>query len=127
MGPREQEGPARRATQQTSPTFAGGAERTPQGGREGATAGHLSCKWCRIRMRASGPGIDLLEARCPICEAALAPAAASSVVGFRFFDMAPFAERAAPRGPVDQGSRSGPASPGASTPDGLEARPSPWL
>jgi hypothetical protein len=53
---------------------------------------HLGCGWCRIRVHATAPAIDLLEARCPICEVPLAPVPASSVIGFRLFDLDPFSE-----------------------------------
>jgi len=57
------------------------------------SARHLSCPCCRIRVLASAPAIDLLEARCPICEATLTPASsASSVIGFRSFDLDAFSE-----------------------------------
>lgn len=56
------------------------------------SAGHLGCKSCRIRVHGNAPAIELLEARCPICEVPLAPAPASSVIGFRFFDLDPFSE-----------------------------------
>jgi len=73
------------------------------------SAGHLGCGWCRIRVPASAPAIDLLEALCPICEAPLARVPATSVVGFRLFDLDPFSppeataapdEPAAPAHPV---------------------------
>jgi len=69
--------------------------------------GHLGCSWCRIRVRATDPAIDLLEARCPICEVPLAPVPASTVIGFRLFDLDPFSEsgvaaaRAQPGVPAD--------------------------
>ncbi len=54
--------------------------------------GHLGCGCCRIRVHATDPAIDLLEARCPICETPLAPVPASRVIGFRLFDLDPFSE-----------------------------------
>lgn len=49
---------------------------------------HLSCHGCRIRVRASGPEIELLEGGCPICGAKLrAVPFASGVMGFRSFDL----------------------------------------
>jgi hypothetical protein len=54
---------------------------------------HLSCPGCRIRVLANAPAIDLLEARCPICDATLTPASsASSVIGFRSFDLDTFSD-----------------------------------
>lgn len=54
---------------------------------------HLSCRCCRIRVLATAPAVDLLEARCPICEAALTPvSSASSVIGFRSFDLDAFSD-----------------------------------
>ena len=54
---------------------------------------HLSCPLCRIRVLAHAPAIDLLEARCPICEATLtAASSASSVIGFRLFDLDAFVQ-----------------------------------
>lgn len=48
----------------------------------------LSCAGCRIHVRASSPNIALLEGNCPICEAKLRPvSSASSVMGFRSFDL----------------------------------------
>jgi hypothetical protein len=64
------------------------------------SAGHLICNGCRIRVRAHAPEIDLLEACCPICQAPLAPASASSVIGFRLFDLDPFSGHA-PQQPED--------------------------
>ena len=44
-------------------------------------------------MLAAAPAIELLEARCPICEAELKSAAgASSAIGFRLFDLDPLAD-----------------------------------
>jgi hypothetical protein len=55
---------------------------------------NLSCPGCRIRVRASAPNIHLLEGNCPICGATLIPASsASSVMGFRSFDLAAFSEQ----------------------------------
>ncbi len=55
---------------------------------------HLGCRACRIRVRASAPGVALLEGRCPICAAPLSPvSAAEEVVGFRLFDLDPFSEK----------------------------------
>jgi hypothetical protein len=55
---------------------------------------HRSCRSCRIRVAAGAAAIAVLESRCPICGGALAPAApASHVIGFRLFDLAPFAEQ----------------------------------
>ncbi|HMD56908.1 MAG TPA: hypothetical protein VKG82_05495 [Solirubrobacteraceae bacterium] len=49
---------------------------------------HLSCPACRIRVRANAPEIELLEDRCPICEATLRPvSSASAVLGYRSFDL----------------------------------------
>ena len=57
------------------------------------SADHLSCRRCRIRVLASAPAVDLLEARCPICGLALTPASApSGVIGLRLFDLAPFTD-----------------------------------
>jgi hypothetical protein len=53
---------------------------------------HLGCSSCRIRVHATDPAIALLEARCPICEVPLAPVLASTVIGFRLFDLDPFSE-----------------------------------
>ena len=54
---------------------------------------HLSCERCRIRVRADSTEIDLLEGRCPICETTLTAAScASSVLGFRSFDLDPLSE-----------------------------------
>ncbi len=57
--------------------------------------GHLCCTSCRIRLHASAPAVALLEARCPICEAALVAVPASSAIGFRFFDLDPLSEQVA--------------------------------
>lgn len=71
------------------------------------SADHLGCSWCRIRVHATALAVDLLEARCPICEVPLAPGPASQVIGFRFFDLDPFSEpgvataRTQPAAPVD--------------------------
>jgi hypothetical protein len=55
---------------------------------------HLSCERCRIRVRADSTEIGLLEGCCPICETTLTVAScASSVVGFRSFDLDTFSER----------------------------------
>jgi hypothetical protein len=49
---------------------------------------HLSCASCRIRVRADAREIDLLDGRCPICGEMLgAVSPASSVLGFRSFDL----------------------------------------
>ncbi len=49
---------------------------------------NLSCADCRVRVRASAPEIDVLEGDCPICGAPLqAGATASSLIGFRSFDL----------------------------------------
>lgn len=49
---------------------------------------HLNCAGCRIRIRAGAREIDLLDGRCPICDETLgAMAPASSVLGFRAFDL----------------------------------------
>ena len=69
---------------------------------------HLSCQDCRIRVRASAPGIALLEGSCPICGAKLtAVPFPSGVIGFRSFDLDVLAEGwssdrpPAPAEPVD--------------------------
>ncbi len=55
---------------------------------------HLSCPACRIRVRANAPEIALLEDRCPLCGATLRPvSSASSVLGFRSFDLDALAEQ----------------------------------
>jgi hypothetical protein len=57
------------------------------------SAHHLSCQGCRIRLRATGPNVDLLEGMCPICGAGLQPAAcALDVMGFRSFDLGALSE-----------------------------------
>ncbi len=49
---------------------------------------HLSCQGCRIRVRASGPEIELSEGSCPICGATLRQvSSASGVIGLRSFDL----------------------------------------
>jgi len=49
---------------------------------------NLSCPGCRVRVLANAPNVDLLEGSCPVCGAMLRPvASASSVMGFRLFDM----------------------------------------
>jgi hypothetical protein len=54
---------------------------------------HLSCGGCRIRIRADAREIDLLDGRCPICAEALgAISPASSVLGFRAFDLDAFSD-----------------------------------
>jgi hypothetical protein len=51
-------------------------------------APHLNCPACRIRVRADAPEIELLEGRCPACDATLRQAlSAAGVVGFRLFDL----------------------------------------
>jgi hypothetical protein len=48
---------------------------------------HLGCRVCRIRVRSSAYGYDLLEGGCPICGAKLTPvSSAAGVIGFRLFD-----------------------------------------
>ncbi len=59
---------------------------------DATSAGHLACSRCRIRVHATAPAIDLLEARCPICEAPLEPGPASRAIGLRLFDLDPFSE-----------------------------------
>jgi hypothetical protein len=54
---------------------------------------HLVCRACRIRVVSTPAAIELLEARCPICEFELTSApGASSALGFRLFDLAPLSE-----------------------------------
>jgi hypothetical protein len=49
---------------------------------------YLGCDWCRIRLRASAPEVDLLDGMCPICDATLQPAAhVADVLGFGLFDV----------------------------------------
>jgi hypothetical protein len=68
------------------------------------SARHLSCRDCRIRVRASAPEIVLLEGSCPICGATLtAVPLPSGVVGFRSFDLDVLSE---------QGSGDRPPRPG---------------
>lgn len=60
---------------------------------------HLSCVACRVRIRANAPEIAVLEGRCPICGAVLAPASsAASVVGLRSFDLDALSESDDQRG-----------------------------
>ncbi len=110
MRPREEEGQIRPAAQPTPMQLPDWGVRATEATRAVAPAAHLNCASCRIRMRASDPAIDLLEARCPICEAALAPAGASGVLGFRLFDLAPFAEAGARQLVAD------PAAPASAAP-----------
>lgn len=84
---------------------------------------HLSCRDCRIRVRASAPEIDLLEGCCPICGATLkAVPLPSGVMGFRSFDLDAFSEQGssdrplAPAQPVDLAARR----EAALTSDGFE-------
>ena len=82
------------------------------------SSGHLSCESCRIRVRASGPEIELLlEGACPICGAKLrAVPFPSGVMGFRLFDLDGFSEQGsrerslAPAQPVDLVARRAAAS-----------------
>lgn len=69
---------------------------------------HLTCPACRIRVRADAREIAVLEGRCPICGAMLRAASpASSVVGFRSFDLDSLSEQVSddqpysPGGPAD--------------------------
>ena len=56
---------------------------------------NLSCPDCRVRVRASAPEIDLLEGNCPICGAPLqATSTASSLIGFRSFDLDALSDQA---------------------------------
>jgi hypothetical protein len=78
---------------------------------------YLSCRACRIRVRANDPQIGLLEDRCPICEGALSPvSSASGVMGFRAFDLDALSDPESrdrpdePGNPVDLASRRAAAS-----------------
>jgi hypothetical protein len=74
----------------------------------GASARHLSCADCRIRIRASAAEIGLLEGSCPICGASLqAASAASGVIGFRSFDLDPLREQ----GSADPSPERSPGEP----------------
>src|SRR6185312_8241713 len=75
----------------------------------------LCCADCRIRMLASAPEIDVLEGRCPICEAALnAITSAAGVVGFQSFDLCVLSDQASgdlpPGRPADLAARRNDAS-----------------
>jgi hypothetical protein len=76
---------------------------------------HLCCADCRIRVLASDPEIDVLEGRCPICEAALnAITSAAGVVGFQSFDLCVLSDQASgdlpPGRPADLAARRNAAS-----------------
>jgi hypothetical protein len=76
---------------------------------------HLCCADCRIRMLASAPEIDVLEGRCPICEATLsAITSAAGVIGFQSFDLCVLSDQASgdlpPGRPGDLAARRDAAS-----------------
>ena len=78
---------------------------------------NLSCPGCRIRIRASAQDIGLLAGDCPICGARLREASsASSVMGFRLFDLDGWSEQHAsspppsPDQPVNRGAHRASAS-----------------
>lgn len=79
------------------------------------SARHLYCADCRLRVLASAPEIDLLEGRCPLCEATLSGATlAAGVVGFQSFDLCVLSDRESrdlpPGRPADLAARRHAAS-----------------
>jgi hypothetical protein len=85
---------------------------------------HLSCPACRIRMRADAREIALLKDRCPICEGALRPvSSASSVVGFRSFELGSPSEQPSddPPNPLGRPADLVARREAASARDGLDA------
>jgi hypothetical protein len=98
------------------PRRAGGARTAPDG-RRVMSWRHLSCGGCRIRVRADAREIDLLNGSCPICgETLAATSPASSVLGFRAFDLDALSDHPTNKAPsaaadaVDLFSRRGTAS-----------------